>query len=94
MKAIKKITERDLMEVRRNMRLQKGMSAESVSQKEKIVGAINLLLCHCTQESMIDTVVGLKIVMERLGIEDSCHIMIDADSGYKARLYYEDQEEE
>lgn len=94
MKAIKKITDQDLREERRSLRLQKGMNAESVSQKEKIVGAINLLLCHCTQECVIDTAVGLKMVMEMLEIEDVCHIWIDTCSDYKLRLYYTGTEEE
>lgn len=64
------------------------------TKQEKLIDTLNLLLCHTTQESMMDTIVGLKIVLERLGLLDCCIIWIDTNSDYKARLYYTGKEED
>ena len=47
------------------------------------------MLCHLKQEDIVDTAVGLKIAIERLGIDDVCHIWIDTEANYKVRLFFE-----
>lgn len=50
------IKARDLMQIREIMRREKGCQQAPISQKEKIVNAINLLLLHCEQTNLMDTI--------------------------------------
>lgn len=43
-------------------------------RKVDMVNALNLLICHTTQEDMFDTKVGLALVLERLGLTEECVI--------------------
>lgn len=70
-------------------REEKGTEAKSIEEKKHIVNTINLLLCHLEQKDIVDATVGLKIAIERLGIDDVCHICIDTEANYKVRLFYE-----
>ena len=69
------------------LKKEKGMNAKEFSSEEKIVSAINLLLCHCSQDNPFDTAVGLQMVIERLGVEEHCHLWYDMGC-HKMRLWY------
>lgn len=92
------LTEKEMaMLIQRDMiRREQGLerSHQQVSDKEKLVNAINLLLCCTKQDDIIDTAVGLKTVIQRLDLEDVCHIWIDTGAKYKLRLYFTGKEEE
>jgi hypothetical protein len=68
---------------------------QNLPYKEKIVNAINLLLCHVEQPDIGDAAIGLLFATEILGITDVCHISMDLeDPDFKLRLYYTGEDEE
>lgn len=78
---------------------EKGFNSKPMSDEEFVVNTINLLLCHLDQTDMVDTIVGLKIVTERLGIDKYCIIWVDTDTftykgNYKVRLFYTGEEQD
>jgi hypothetical protein len=80
-------TENELLLRGKLLKKEKGINAKELTHEEKIVSAINLLLCHCTQENPFDTAVGLQMAIERLGVEEYCHLWYDMGC-HKMRLWY------
>jgi hypothetical protein len=85
--------------VRNIYKKEKGFDTKTMSDEEFIVNTINLLLCHLDQTDMVDTIVGLKLVTERLGIDKCCIIWVDTDTftenrNYKVRLFYTGEEQD
>ena len=87
------VNEVELQQVNRIYKREKGFNVAEMSRKEHLVNTINLLLCHTKQDDIVDTAIGLKNVIERLDLEDVCHIWIDTDANYKLRLYFTGTEE-
>lgn len=89
------MTDNELLYVQEIYKKKKGFmaNANELASEEKLIDAINLLLCHCTQEDPFDTAVGLKMVIERLGLEEKCHIWYDMNNK-KMRLWYADTTDE
>lgn len=67
-----------------------------VSDKQFAINTLNLLLLHTEQPDLWDTIVGLFLVIERLGIEDYCNVIIErfADGKLRALFNYNESNEE
>lgn len=92
------IDERLIKHLRNWYNKEKGIGA-CVSDEEFAVNTLNLLLLHTEQTDLLDAITGLYIVIERLGLEDYCKVVVERfyDGKFRALLYYaepEDAEEE
>ena len=69
--------------------------SESMSDEEFAVNTFNLLLCHTGQPDLQDTINGLFLVIDRLGLEKHCHVKVQrmCDQKLKAFLDYTEPEE-
>lgn len=93
------IDERLLKHLRNWYKDEKSIGA-CVSDEEFAVNTLNLLLLHTEQTDILDAITGLYIVIERLGLEDYCKVVVErfCDGKFRALLYNvkpeDDSEEE
>ena len=90
-----KIDERMLKHLKNLYKSEKGLGA-CVSDEEFAVNTLNLLLLHTEQPDLIDTIVGLFMVIDRLGLEDYCCVTVERflDGKLRAMLRFQEFEEE
>lgn len=70
------ITDTELRELKERLEKTKGISRMDCT-KEELVNAVNLLMCHMgAVDNLMDTVVGMKMFLERVGLENDCFIAI------------------
>ena len=71
-----KISDAELLEIKARYKKEKGFDKSNCTNKE-LVEAVNLLLCHTGEiTDLTDIVVGMKMFLERLGLENECFIAI------------------
>lgn len=70
------VSDKELLKMREILKQEKGVQKNNCT-KEEIVNAANLLLSHTGEiTNLMDTVVGMKLFLERLGLENECFIAI------------------
>ena len=70
------ITDKELRELKEQYKRAKGITKVDCT-KEELVDAVNLLMCHMgAVDNLTDTVVGMKMFLERMGLENECFIAI------------------
>ena len=59
---------------------EKALNNMVIKPEQQVVMALNLLLRHTVCHDLQDTIVGIKIVLERLGLVDRCYVHVSLEN--------------
>lgn len=72
------------------MKKEKGLGDMVITPKKQVVMALNLLLRHTKCHNLQDTIVGIKLVLERVGLVDCCYVAVSLDEYLVSVEMYDD----
>lgn len=86
-------TDEQLKDYAESMKKEKGLGSFVIAPEAQVVEALNLLLRHTVCRDLQDTIVGLKLVLERLGLAEKCYIAVSLENYLVSIEMYDDSDE-